>query len=165
MHQRGGLKSNIKSLAELKQIVLELKEQGKRIVFTNGCFDLFHVGHASGVREAKKLGDVLIVAVNSDRSVRALKGHKRPLIAQEQRLELVASLESVDYAVMFHELDPLKIIEEIEPHVLAKGGDWNSDDIVGREVVEKAGGAVISIPLVAGVSTTHIINRVLEVFS
>jgi rfaE bifunctional protein nucleotidyltransferase chain/domain len=110
VHQPGGLKSKIKSLAELKQIVLELKEQGKRIVFTNGCFDLFHVGHASVFREAKKLGDVLIVAVNSDRSVRALKGHKRPLIAQEQRLELVASLESVDYAVMFHELDPLKII-------------------------------------------------------
>ena len=165
MHQPGGLKSKIKSLAELKQKVLELKEQGKRIVFTNGCFDLFHVGHASVLREAKNQGDLLVVAVNSDSSVRALKGCKRPLISQEHRLELVASLESVDYVIMFHEPDPLKIIEEIEPHVLAKGGDWNSDDIVGREVVEKAGGAVISIPLIDGVSTTYIINRVLEVFS
>ena len=165
MHQSRRLKSKIKTLGELSRIVKGLKRQGKQVVFTNGCFDIIHAGHVKLLQQARDSGDILVVAINSDRSVRALKGSKRPINPQDQRTEVVASLESVDYVVVFNEPDPLRVIEEIEPQVLAKGGDWTADNIVGREVVEKAGGKVLSISLMDQVSTTDIIKKVAERFN
>lgn len=165
MHQSRRLKSKIKPLEELSQIVQELKRQGKQVVFTNGCFDIIHAGHVNLLQQARDSGDVLVVAINSDSSVRTLKGRQRPVNPQQQRSEVVASLESVDYVVVFDELDPLRVIEEIEPQVLVKGGDWALETIVGREVVERAGGKVLSIPLTDWVSTTDIIKRVAEGFT
>ena len=165
MHQSRRLKSKIKTLEELSRIVKGLKRQGRKVVFTNGCFDIIHAGHVKLLQEARDSGDVLVVAINSDSSVKVLKGSKRPINPQGQRSEVVASLESVDYVVIFDELDPLKVIEEIEPQVLVKGGDWTADNIVGREVVEKAGGKVLSISLMDQVSTTDIIKKVAERFN
>jgi rfaE bifunctional protein nucleotidyltransferase chain/domain len=162
MYQPVKLNRKIKTLEELKLVVKNLKKQKKRTVFTNGCFDIVHAGHVKVFQEARGLGDVLIVAINSDSSVRALKGSTRPVVPHEQRREVIAALESVDYVIVFDELDPLSVIEELMPDVLVKGGDWNVDNIVGREVVERAGGSVRSIPLMDGVSTTDIINRIRE---
>lgn len=162
MHQPGRLRCKIKTLKELQQDVQALKEKGKRAVFANGCFDIIHAGHVRLLQDAKDLGDVLIVAINSDNSIRALKGSHRPIIPQEQRAEVVAALEPVDYVVIFDELDPLRVIKDLEPQVLVKGGDWSVDSIIGREVVEGVGGSVHSIPLMDGVSTTQIINRIKE---
>jgi D-beta-D-heptose 7-phosphate kinase/D-beta-D-heptose 1-phosphate adenosyltransferase len=164
MYQPGRVKSKIRKLHDLKQDVNELKKQGKKVVFTNGCFDLLHAGHVRLLREAKSMGDVLIVGINSDSSVNALKGLRRPVIPHDHRAEVVAALESVDYVVIFNELDPLRTIEEIVPGVLVKGGDWDLGNIIGREVVEKSGGSVISIPLMEGVSTTCIIKRIIELY-
>ena len=152
--------NKIKNLQELKEIVNSHKKDGKKIVFTNGCYDLIHLGHVRYLKEGKKLGDVLIVALNSDRSVRSLKGPPRPVIPQEERAEIVSALESVDYVTVFDQDDPLEIITFIKPDVLFKGGDWNLDTIVGRDVVESYGGKVFALPLVPGISTTQIINTI-----
>lgn len=136
------------------------RRRGRRIVFTNGCFDLLHVGHVRYLRQAKALGDVLIVAVNSDRSVRRLKGQDRPIQNEQDRLEILASLESVDYITLFDEDTPLAVIERLQPDVLVKGGDWPPDRIVGRQVVEKRGGKVVTIPYVAGASTTDLVRKI-----
>ena len=165
MRQPRRLKSKIKTLDELKLEVIKLKRHGKRVVFTNGCFDIIHAGHISLLQTARDFGDVLIVGINSDSSVRALKGMERPINPQQHRADVVASLECVDYVVVFEELDPLKVIEEILPQVLVKGGDWSVDAIVGRDVVERAGGKVLSIPLKEGVSTSDIIKRITDRFS
>ncbi len=151
----------IKSIENLKPVTHQLKQQGKKVVFTNGCFDLIHVGHVRILQEAKRSGDILIVGLNSDSSVRALKGALRPFVPEEERAEVVAALESVDFVVIFNELDPLHVITELQPEVLVKGGDWSVDTIVGKDVVERGGGKVISLPFVEGVSTTTIINRIL----
>lgn len=151
----------IKSIEDLKPVIGQLKQQGKKVVFTNGCFDLIHVGHVRILQEAKRSGDILIVGLNSDSSVRALKGALRPFVPEEERAEVVAALESVDFVVIFNELDPLHVITELQPDVLVKGGDWSVDTIVGKDVVERGGGKVISLPFVEGVSTTTIINRIL----
>lgn len=151
----------IKSIEDLKPVIGQLKQQGKKVVFTNGCFDLIHVGHVRILQEAKRSGDILIVGLNSDSSVRALKGALRPFVPEEERAEVVAALESVDFVVIFNELDPLHVITELQPEVLVKGGDWSVDTIVGKDVVERGGGKVISLPFVEGVSTTTIINRIL----
>ena len=132
------------------------------MVFTNGCFDIIHVGHVRLLQEAKAFGDVLIVALNSDSSVRTLKGADRPFVSEDQRAEVVAALEMVDYVVIFDELDPLRIITELTPQVLVKGGDWTIDTIIGRDVVEQAGGKVIPLRFVDGVSSTSIIKRILN---
>jgi D-beta-D-heptose 7-phosphate kinase/D-beta-D-heptose 1-phosphate adenosyltransferase len=156
------LQEKIKSLEELREVVAGLKQQGKTVVFTNGCFDIIHVGHVRLLQEAKKFGDVLIVALNSDASVKTLKGADRPFVSEEQRAEVVAALEPVDFVVIFNEFDPLRIITELQPQVLVKGGDWTIDTIIGRDVVEQAGGKVIPLPFFNGVSSSAIIQRILN---
>ena len=140
------------------EVVDELKRQGKRVVFTNGCFDVLHPGHTRCLAEARKLGDLLIVAMNSDRSVRALKGDDRPLQPEDERAEILAALEAVDYVTIFDDLTPQAVIARMLPQVLVKGGDWGHNEIVGRAEVEAAGGRVVSIPVVHGYSTSAIIE-------
>ena len=139
-----------------------LRREGRRLVFTNGCFDLLHPGHVRYLKQARALGDALVVALNSDSSVRALKGPRRPILNQSERAEIVAALESVDYVVVFDDETPRRLIARLLPDVLVKGGDWGVDQIVGRDEVEAAGGRVLSLPYVEGSSTTDIIGRVLE---
>ena len=150
----------LKSLEELKSIASQAKARGQKIVFTNGCFDILHRGHLHVLREAKALGDLLIVAVNSDGSVQRLKGPSRPVIGEVGRSELIAALEMVDYVTLFEETDPRRLIEEIQPDILAKGGDWRRDQVVGGDIVERSGGKVAVIPYLKGFSTTEIIERV-----
>ncbi|MBI3949239.1 MAG: D-glycero-beta-D-manno-heptose 1-phosphate adenylyltransferase [Acidobacteria bacterium] len=137
-----------------------LRGQGNRIVFTNGCFDLIHPGHVRYLRQARSLGDALIVAINSDQSTRELKGPGRPIFNQEERCEVLAALEAVDYVTVFDEPTPRELITALLPDVLVKGGDWPLDQIVGREEVEAAGGQVYSLPYAEGYSTSSIINRI-----
>ena len=137
------------------------RAEGKHIVFTNGCFDLMHIGHTRYLQAAKALGDVLVVGVNSDASVRTLnKAPDRPIVPEAQRAEVLAALGCVDFVVMFDESDPLQLITAIQPDVLVKGGDWTIDRIVGRDIVEARGGAVKTIPLVPGLSTTGLLQRI-----
>jgi len=138
------------------------KRNGRRVVFTNGCFDLLHPGHIGSLEQARSLGDVLIVGLNSDSSVRQLKGAGRPVLPERERAEILASLECVDAVVIFDALTPREVIARLLPDVLVKGGDWASDQIVGREEVEAAGGRVVSIPVVAGYSTTEILRKIRE---
>jgi len=145
---------------ELILHVAEHKRNGERVVFTNGCFDLLHPGHIRGFEQARALGAVLIVAINSDSSVKFLKGDDRPIIPQDERAEILAALAAVDYAVVFDELTPREIVAHVLPDVLVKGGDWGKNEIVGREEVEAAGGRVVSIPLEQGYSTTAIIEKI-----
>jgi D-beta-D-heptose 7-phosphate kinase/D-beta-D-heptose 1-phosphate adenosyltransferase len=152
----------IKTLAELGPLVGILRAAGKRIVFTNGCFDLIHTGHTRYLARAKSFGDILIVAVNSDRSVRGLKGDKRPINAEHDRAETLAALEAVDFVTVFDEPDPFDVIAALQPDVLVKGGDWPVDKIVGRDIVEKRGGKVINVPFIEGQSTTGIIDRIVK---
>ncbi|MDH4196848.1 MAG: adenylyltransferase/cytidyltransferase family protein [Candidatus Aminicenantes bacterium] len=147
------------SLAALLPVRKRLKRAGRTVVFTNGCFDLIHGGHVALFRKAKRLGDVLVVALNSDASVRRLKGPGRPIFPLRERLEVLAAFEDVDYVTWFAEPTPRKIIAALLPDVLAKGGDWGPGSIVGREEVEAAGGRVIRIPYLKGHSTTSIIER------
>jgi len=153
------VREKVKKRQALKTIAARAKNEGKKIVFANGCFDLLHVGHVQLLREAKNLGDILIVALNSDRSVRQIKGPDRPILPEKERAELIAALEMVDYVTLFDEPDPLNVIRELRPDVLAKGGDWAEDKIVGREFVESYGGRVAVIPFLKGHSTTEIIER------
>jgi len=155
----------IVSLEELKPIRDRLRKENKRVVFTNGVFDILHRGHVEYLIEAKALGEILIVGVNSDDSVRRLKGEGRPIVVEQDRAFLVANLSSVDFVCVFQEDTPLRLISTLLPDVLVKGADWNTDDIVGRNIVENAGGIVKTITLTQGRSTTSIINRVIERFS
>ena len=148
------------SQEELVQLAARERRAGRRVVFTNGCFDLLHPGHLRGFELARELGDVLIVGLNSDASVRQLKGPGRPVIPERERAEILAALESVDAVVIFDELTPREVISRLLPDVLVKGGDWPGDQIVGREEVEAAGGRVLSIPLAPGYSTTNIVQRI-----
>lgn len=145
---------------ELKARLEVLKREGKRIVFTNGCFDLLHPGHVRYLWKARQLGEVLVVALNSDASVRRLKGPKRPILRAAERSEMMAALEPVDFVVVFDEETPLSLIETLQPDVLAKGGDWRLDQIVGRETVERAGGKVIAVEFEQGYSTSGLIARI-----
>lgn len=154
--------SKIKPIEELITIIGVLRKEGKKIAFTNGCFDLLHVGHTRYLKEAKESGDVLIVAINSDLSVRKIKGEFRPLTPQKERAEILASLEVVDYVTIFEETNPLRVISLIQPDVLVKGGDYEREDIIGREVVEENGGEVKIIPEIEGASTTDLIDRIVE---
>ena len=145
----------------LVSLLRQAQAQGKRIVFTNGCFDLMHIGHTRYLQAAKALGDMLVVGVNSDESVRSLnKAPDRPIVSDTQRAEVVASLGCIDFVVLFNEPDPTSLIAALQPDVLVKGGDWAVERIVGREIVEARGGVVRTIPLVPGVSTTSIIERI-----
>jgi rfaE bifunctional protein nucleotidyltransferase chain/domain len=154
----------IKNIKAIKSIVARLKAGRKKVVFTNGCFDILHVGHIHYLRKAKSLGDILVVGLNTDRSVKQIKGEKRPIVPQKDRAEVLASLEYVDYVVLFDEPDPFSLVEKVKPSILVKGADWPKDKIVGGDVVEKAGGRVVRIPLVADASSTGIIERVIRAY-
>lgn len=143
----------------LSERLAALRTQSARVVFTNGCFDLLHVGHVQYLYEAKGAGDVLIVGINSDDSVRRLKGATRPLVPESERAEVVAALEMVDLVTIFHEDTPLELITLVQPQVLVKGADWSPDQVVGRAEVEAAGGNVLLVPIRPGVSTTGILRR------
>jgi rfaE bifunctional protein nucleotidyltransferase chain/domain len=138
----------------------QYRAEGKRIVFTNGCFDILHVGHVSYLNSAKALGDVLILGLNSDESVRRLKGQERPLNTQDDRAHVLAGLRAIDDVVIFAEDTPFALIQAIQPDVLAKGGDYTIDSIVGADIVQARGGEVVVIPFVAGKSTTAIVERI-----
>ncbi len=148
----------------LVETVKKLREVGKRLVFTNGCFDILHPGHIHTLTHAKALGDVLIVSINSDASVKRLKGARRPILNQDERVVMLAALAAVDYVTVFEEDTPLTLIELLQPQVLVKGGDWNPDAVVGRETVEANGGRVALIPYQEGLSTSGIIERILAVY-
>ena len=150
----------LKRLDELMKIVEGQKREDKRIVFTNGCFDILHLGHIRYLREAKKLGDILIIGLNSDRSIRSLKGKNRPLVKEEDRAEILSALEMVDYIVIFSELTPKDLIDRILPDVLVKGGDWRKEEVVGRDTVEAQGGEVVIIPEVRSYSTSTLIKKI-----
>ena len=150
----------IQSRRALREIAHRYRKAGKRIVFTNGCFDLFHVGHVTYLEKAKSLGDILVVGLNSDASVRQIKGPERPLTPEKDRLRVLAALEVVDYVTLFSEKTPLDLIREIKPHVLVKGADWKRGEIVGAREVESWGGRVKRIPLVPGRSTTALLRKI-----
>lgn len=151
----------ILSRSDVVSALTAQRTQGQRVVFTNGCFDLMHVGHTRYLQAARDLGDLLVVGVNTDRSVQSLnKGSDRPIVPERQRAEVLAALACVDYVVLFDEPDPGRLITEIQPDVLVKGGDWTPDKIVGRETVEARGGVVTTIPLVPGVSTTALVEKI-----
>ena len=153
------MQSKIKNLKEF--IPARKKLKGK-LVFTNGCFDLLHVGHIRYLQEARKLGDYLIIGLNSDKSVKKIKGSLRPIIPETERAEVVAALESVSFVVLFDEDTPYELIRAIQPDVLVKGGDWKGGDIVGKDIVEAYGGKVLSLSYIQGRSTTDIIDKVLQ---
>ena len=157
--------SKIKTKSEMKKVVEKAKGEGKKIVFTNGCFDILHQGHVRYLSEAKKLGDYLIIGLNSDRSIRNIKGNNRPLMAEGARAELLAALCFVDGVVIFTEDDPLAIIKYLHPHILVKGADWNEDAIIGAEFMKKIGGEVKRISLVPDISTSNIIRRIIDLNS
>ena len=154
----------ILSREQLKKEIERLRQGGKKIAFTNGCFDILHVGHTRYLRDARKTGDVLILALNSDASVRAIKGEKRPLVPEAERADLVASLEAVDYVTIFDELTPLELIEFLQPDVIVKGGDWSEENVVGRQSVRKWGGKVVIIPETKGASTTNIVEKIIKTY-
>jgi rfaE bifunctional protein nucleotidyltransferase chain/domain len=154
----------IKTLEEIVEIRAELRRRKKKLVFTNGCFDILHVGHVRILNQARNSGDVLVVGINSDSSVRKIKGNLRPVIPEEERGEVLAALASVDYVFIFADPTPQRIIDAILPDVLVKGADWGVSDIIGHDTVLNAGGTVQNLPLVEGVSTTAIIERVMECF-
>jgi D-glycero-beta-D-manno-heptose 1-phosphate adenylyltransferase len=151
--------NKVKSLDEVATIAAQARKSGKRVVFTNGCFDLLHRGHVHVLRKARAVGDMLIVGLNSDRSVKAIKGPERPILPQTDRVELIAAMEMVDYVVLFDDADPYRLIAAIKPDVLAKGGDWRVDKIIGSDIVAQNGGRVEVIPYLPGFSTTEIIER------
>lgn len=148
------------SQEELVQIVTREKRAGRTIVFTNGCFDILHPGHVRCLAEARALGDLLVVAVNSDRSVRGNKGNERPFVPEQDRAEVVAGLGSVDYVIIFGDPTPRNLITRLLPDILVKGADWAPSEVVGREEVEAAGGRVVSIPLAPGYSTTALVEKI-----
>ena len=148
----------------LKEKAQALKRAGKSIVFTNGCFDFLHVGHVRYLKAAKAQGDVLVVGLNSDGSVRQIKGPRRPVVPEDERAEILASLACVDFVTLFDEPDPAMLIRLLMPDVLVKGADWAENAIVGRDIVESAGGRVIRIPLTEGVSTSGMIEKILASF-
>ncbi|HDD35670.1 MAG TPA: D-glycero-beta-D-manno-heptose 1-phosphate adenylyltransferase [Candidatus Desulfofervidus auxilii] len=159
---QNGIKHKIASWETLKKEVKKWQATGLKVIFTNGCFDLLHIGHVYFLQAAKSYGDKLIVALNSDNSVRKIKGDKRPIIPQNERAEILAALSCVDRVVIFDEPTPLSLINYLKPDVLIKGADWPEDAIVGKEVVLARGGKVIRIPLFKGISTTEIINRIIK---
>jgi len=156
--------AKIKNLARLRKIRARLRREGKRVVFTNGCFDLIHGGHIALFRKAKSYGNVLIVALNTDASIRRLKGPARPIFPLKERLEVLAAIADIDYLTWFPEATPRRTIAALLPDVLIKGGDWGTGEIVGRAEVEAAGGRVVRAPYLKGHSSTNIIRKILESF-
>ena len=156
--------NKILSWDALKREVDRQRAAGKQIAFTNGCFDILHVGHVRYLRDARRTGDCLIAALNSDASVRTIKGEKRPLVPQAERAEVVASLACVDYVTLFEEPTPLRLIQYLRPDILVKGADWPEEQVVGREAVLSWGGRVVLCPLTEGSSTTNIVAKILQVY-
>ena len=154
----------IKKLDELKRIIKELKSRKKKIVFTNGCFDILHYGHVMYLEKAKAKGDILIVGLNSDASVRRIKGLNRPVVNQNDRAAVIAGLESVDFVAIFNEDTPLKTIQALAPDILIKGSDWKKDNIVGAEFLKTYGGKVLTVNLARGRSTTNLIKKIVETY-
>jgi len=157
--------SKVKSLEELKKIRVRLRREGRSVVFTNGCFDLLHGGHINLFKKARSCGDVLIVALNTDASVRKIKGPSRPVFPLRERFEILSAIEWIDYLTSFAAETPRKIIAALLPDVLIKGGDWGTDEIVGKKEVEASGGRVIRAPYFKGHSSTSIIGHLLRKFS
>ena len=149
----------VKSVAALARVARTARARGRRIVFTNGCFDVLHPGHLALPEHARALGHLLIVGINSDRSVRRLKGRGRPMVPQRSRACMVAGLEAVDYVTVFNAATPTRLIQRLRPHVLVKGADWSANTIVGREIVEASGGRVVRVPLLRGQSSSRVIRR------
>jgi D-beta-D-heptose 7-phosphate kinase/D-beta-D-heptose 1-phosphate adenosyltransferase len=154
------MSEKIVSLEELRIARARLRAAHQRLVFTNGCFDILHVGHVRYLKAARSLGERLVVALNSDRAVRELKGRGRPVMNEQERAEIIAALEAVNYVTIFDALSPRALIAEVLPDVLVKGGDYTLDEIHGREEVEAAGGRVLALPFIEGASTTSIIERI-----
>ena len=154
------MSGKLKSLEEIKAIVDDARTNGKKVAFTNGCFDLLHRGHVHVLRAARACADLLIVGINSDQSVKQIKGPARPVLPESDRCELVGAMEMVDFVVLFNEPDPYSLISAIRPDVLVKGGDWSTDKIIGGDLVEEAGGEVVVVPYLKGFSTTEIIERI-----
>jgi len=155
-------RDKIKPLEELRELCRNWKEAGETIVFTNGCFDLLHPGHVRYLEKARALGDRLIVGLNSDQSVARIKGPNRPIMDERSRAEVLAALSFPSAIVIFEQDTPYRVIEELQPHVLVKGGDWAPHELVGAEIVQKAGGKVEVIPYLEGFSTTSIISKILK---
>lgn len=149
---------------DLKVKIDAARKAGKKIIFTNGCFDIIHAGHTHYLAQAKALGDLLVVAVNSDASVRGIKGEKRPLVPENERAEVIAALSCVDFVVIFEEPDPQALVDLLRPDVLVKGGDWREEDVIGRESVASWGGKVVIIPQKKGLSTTNIVEKIKAVY-
>ena len=156
------MRSKIKTRKQLRTLIKALRAKGRRIVFTNGCFDLLHIGHVRYLEKAKSLGDILIVALNSDRSVHLIKDPQRPIISEKERAEVIAALGCVDYVILFDEPDPRNLIADLLPDVLVKGGDWSREKIIGKDIVQTRGGKVVTIPVVPRVSTTRIIDSIIK---
>lgn len=156
--------SNILPLKELIKIRAVLKSENKKVVFTNGCFDILHAGHVDYLVKAKKQGDILIVALNSDKSVRRIKGEKRPIVPEDQRAFIISQLKCVDYVTFFDEDTPEKTIQTLVPDILVKGSDWKIENIIGRDIVEENGGSVVTIDFVTDTSSSGIIESILERF-
>jgi rfaE bifunctional protein nucleotidyltransferase chain/domain len=154
----------IKKIKPMKSIIARLKARGKKVVFTNGCFDILHVGHIRYLKKAKKQGDILVIGLNTDRSVKQIKGEERPIVPEKERAEVLSALEFVDYVVLFDEPDPFLLIESLKPNVLVKGADWPKNKIIGREIMEKTGGRVVRVPLVRGASSTGVIEKIIRVY-
>ncbi len=152
-------RNKIFSINRLVKIISSLKKRRKKIVFTNGCFDILHTGHISYLKKARLLGDVLVVAINSNESVKSIKGRNRPINSLRDRMEIIASLEMVDYVCPFNQPTPLGVINKLLPHVLVKGGDWKKSEIVGSDVVRRHGGIIRTIPFKKGYSTTKLIKK------
>jgi len=158
------MRSKILKLSDLLQVIEGLRKAGKRIVFTNGCFDILHVGHVRYLAAARSKGDALVLGLNSDASVKSIKLDNRPIVSQDQRAEVLAGLACVDYITIFDEPDPLALIQAIKPDVLIKGADWEEAEIIGSDVVKSYGGKVVRIEVVPGISTSRIIQRILKLY-
>ena len=158
------INSKLKTLSGLRRICAALKKRGKKIAFTNGCFDLLHLGHVKYLEDAKKTADILIVAINSDASVKRLKGRKRPVVNESDRLKIIAGLESVDYVVKLKLDTPINVIKAIRPDVLIKGADWDKKSIVGAKFVLGCGGEVKTIPFLPKRSTSNLIRKIAKRF-
>lgn len=156
------ISSKIIKLEDFLKKLESLRQAGKRIVFTNGCFDILHIGHVRYLQSAKAEGDILVIGLNSDQSVHIIKGEKRPVIGEQQRAEVLASVGFVDYIILFDEPDPHTLIASIAPDVLVKGADWAEEQIVGADVVKIGGGRVVRVPVVPDVSTSQIIEDIIR---
>ncbi len=156
------IKTKIKKANILAGIIAKLKAQGKKIVFTNGCFDIIHFGHVKYLEEAKKKGDILIVAINSTSSVKKIKGDSRPITSEHDRAGIIAALHSVDFVTIFNELTPLNLIKKLKPDILIKGSDWKAGNIVGADVLKKYGGKVLRAKFLKGYSTSKIIEKIVK---